>query len=171
MLQMLKAGADKVSINTAAVENSDLVSDGAEHFGNQCIVLGLDAMRIPDSSPQRWEVRIRTGHDGGKPTGLDAIEWAARAAELGAGEIVANSMDQDGTQAGYDLELLNALSEAVTVPVVASGGAGTPEHMYHALAEGKADAALAASILHYGTYTIAQAKGYLSKRGMPVRPS
>ena len=171
MLQMLKAGADKVSINTAAVENSDLVSDGAEHFGNQCIVLGLDAMRIPDSSPQRWEVRIRTGHDGGKPTGIDAIEWAARAAELGAGEIVANSMDQDGTQAGYDLELLNALSEAVTVPVVASGGAGTPEHMYHALAEGKADAALAASILHYGTYTIAQAKGYLSKRGMPVRPS
>ena len=171
MLQMLKAGADKVSINTAAVENNDLVSDGADHFGNQCIVLGLDAMRVPDSSPQRWEVRIRTGRDGGKSTGLDAIEWAARAAELGAGEIVANSMDQDGTQAGYDLELLNALSEAVTVPVVASGGAGTPKHMYHALAEGKADAALAASILHYGTYTIAQAKGYLSKRGMPVRPS
>ena len=170
MLLMLKSGADKVSINTAAVEDNDLVRRGADQFGTQCIVLGLDAMRVPGSDPLRWEVRIRTGRDGGNPTGLDAIEWAARAAELGAGEIVANSMDQDGTQAGYDLELLKALSEAVTVPVVASGGAGTPEDMYLALAEGKADAALAASILHYGTYTVAQAKEYLSERGVPIRP-
>ena len=171
MRQMLQAGADKVSINTAAVEDPELIRQGAEHFGDQCIVLGLDAIRVPGSTPQRWEVRIRTGRDGGHPTGLDAVEWAARAVELGAGEIVANSIDQDGTQAGYDLELLQDLSEAVTVPVVASGGAGTPKHMYHALAEGKADAALAASILHYGTYTIAQAKEYLRKRGMPVRPT
>ena len=171
MRQMLQAGADKVSINTAAVEDPELIREGAEHFGDQCIVLGLDAIRVPRSTPQRWEVRIRTGRDGGRPTGLDAVEWAARAVELGAGEIVANSIDQDGTQTGYDLELLQELSEAVTVPVVASGGAGTPKHMYHALAEGKADAALAASILHYGTYTISQAKEYLRKRGMPVRPT
>jgi len=169
MMQMLKAGADKISINTAAVENHDLVRGGAERFGNQCIVLGLDAIQIQGAVPSSWEVRVRTGHDGGKSTGLDAIEWAVKAQELGAGEIVANSMDQDGTQVGYDIDLLKALSEAVTIPVVASGGAGTPEHMYHALAEGKADAALAASILHYGTYTIAQVKEYLSERGMSVR--
>ena len=171
MQQMLQAGADKVSINTAAVENPELVRQGADHFGNQCIVLGLDAIRVPASTPQRWEVRIRTGHGGGQPTGLDAIEWAGQAVELGVGEIVANSMDRDGTLEGYDLELLQALSEAVTVPVVASGGAGTPKHMYQALDQGKADAALAASILHYGTYTIAQAKDYLRKNGMPVRPT
>ena len=170
MQRMLQAGADKVSINTAAVEDPDLIMEGADRFGCQCIVLGLDAMRVPGSSPTRWEVRTRTGRDGGRPTGLDAIEWSARAAELGAGEVVANSMDQDGTKEGYDLELLTALSEAVTVPVVASGGAGTPEHMCQALEQGKADAALAASILHYGAYSIAEAKSYLASRGIPVRP-
>ena len=171
MQQMLKAGADKVSINTAAVENPDLVRQGAERFGRQCIVLGLDTMRVSGTDPIRWEVRIRTGRSGGHPTGLDAIEWASRAVELGAGEIVANSMDRDGTREGYDLEFLRALSEMVSVPVVASGGAGTPEHMYQALAQGKADAALVASIFHYGTHSIGEAKEYLRERGIPVRPT
>lgn len=170
MHRMLLAGADKVSINTAAVENPDLIRQGADHFGSQCIVLGLDAMRLPDADPVRWEVRVRTGKDGGHTSGLDAIEWAARAVELGAGEIVVNSMDADGTRAGYDIELLRALSEVVTVPVVASGGAGSPEHMLHALQEGRADAGLAASIFHYGTYSIAEVKAYLSERGVPIRP-
>ena len=170
MREMLKAGADKVSINTAAVECPDLIRLGAEQFGCQCIVLGLDAMRVPESVPPRWEVRIRTGKGGGRPMGLDAIEWAARSAELGAGEIVANSMDSDGTKQGYDLELLRALSDAVTVPVVASGGAGNLHHMYEALEIGKADAALAASIFHFGTYRIAEAKSYLADHGLPVRP-
>ena len=171
MQQMLEAGADKVSINTAAVENPDLIRQGADRFGCQCIVLGLDAHRIPGYGKIRWEVRTRTGHGGGQPTGMDAINWAVRASELGAGEIVVNSMDRDGTLEGYDLELLSALSEVVTVPVVASGGAGSPEHMYLALVEGKADAALAASILHYGAYTIAQTKDYISCKGVPIRPS
>ena len=171
MQRMLQAGADKVSINTAAVENPQLIGQGAEHFGSQCIVLGLDALRVPESTPQRWEVRVRTGRGGGLPTGLDAIEWAMRAVELGAGEIVANSMDCDGTQEGYDLELLQALSETVTVPVVASGGAGNPEHMYQALAQGKADAILAASIFHYGIHRIGEAKEYLTGKGVPVRPN
>ena len=171
MQEMLRAGADKVSINTAAVENPDLIREAAGHFGSQCIVLGLDAARVQGAEPPRWEVRTRTGHQGGRATGLDAIEWARRAVELGAGEIVVNSMDADGTLEGYDLELLRALSEVVTVPVVASGGAGSPEHMRQALTDGKADAALAASIFHYGTYTIAQAKGYLADQGIPVRPT
>jgi cyclase len=170
MQQMLQAGADKVSINTAAVEDPDLIRRGAERFGCQCIVLGLDAMRVPEADPPRWEVMIRTGHDGGEATGLDAIEWAKRAAELGAGEIVVNSIDMDGTQEGYDLELLKALSENVSVPVVASGGAGTPGHMYEAASEGKADAVLAASIFHYGKYSIREAKDYLREKGLPVRP-
>ncbi len=170
MLKMLQAGADKVSINTAAVENPNLIRQGADHFGCQCIVLGLDAMRVPGSSPPRWEVRIRTGHGGGRSAGLDAGEWAMRAVELGAGEIVVNSMDRDGTRQGYDLELLKSLSETVTVPVVASGGAGTPEHMYEALVMGKADAALAAGIFHYGVHTIGEAKEYLREKGLPVRP-
>ena len=171
MQRMLQAGADKVSVNTAAVEDPGLIGQGADHFGNQCIVLGLDAMRVPDSTPQRWEVRVRTGLDGGRSTGLDAVEWASRAVVLGAGEIVANSMDCDGTQEGYDLELLQALSETVTVPVVASGGAGNPEHMYQALDQGKADAVLAASIFHYRTHRIGEAKEYLAHRGVPVRPN
>ena len=170
MQQMLQAGADKVSINTAAVESPDLIRQGADHFGSQCIVLGLDAMRIPDTDPTGWEVRVRTGRDGGRPTGLDAVEWSGQAAELGAGEIVVNSMDCDGTLEGYDLELLQAIAEVVTVPVVASGGAGSPEHMYQVLTDGKADAALAASIFHYQTHRIGETKSYLASRGVPTRP-
>ena len=170
MKRMLQAGADKVSINTAAVEDPELVARGADHFGSQCIVLGLDALRIPGSDPVSWEVRVRTGRDGGDATGLDAIEWSRRAVELGVGEIVVNSIDRDGTREGYDLELLRALSENVTVPVVASGGAGTPEHLYEALEVGKADAVLAASIFHYGTYRVGEAKEYLAGRGVPIRP-
>ena len=166
---MLREGADKVSLNTAAAENPRLIEEGAHRFGSQCIVLGLDALRVPGSDPLRWEVRIRTGHDGGVETGLDAIEWAARAVELGAGEVVANSMDSDGTQDGYDLELLRSLSESITVPVVASGGAGTLPHFHEGATQGKADALLAASVFHYGTYRIAEVKDYLADHGVPVR--
>lgn len=169
MHRMLEAGADKVSINTAAVLNPQLITDGAQRFGNQCIVLGMDAKRVPGSSPVRWEVFTHTGADGGRSSGLDAIEWACRAVELGAGEIVVNSIDADGTRAGYDIELLRAISENVTVPVVASGGAGVPEDLYKALADGKADAVLAASIFHFGTYSIADTKKYLAQKGIPVR--
>ena len=169
MHRMLEAGADKVSINTAAVLNPHLITEGAQRFGNQCIVLGMDAKRVPGSSPVRWEVFTHTGADGGRSSGLDAIKWACRAVELGAGEIVVNSIDADGTRAGYDIELLRAISESVTVPVVASGGAGAPEDLYKALADGKADAVLAASIFHFGTYSIAETKTYLAQKGIPVR--
>jgi cyclase len=169
MHRILKAGADKVSINTAAVENPNLITEGARRFGSQCIVLGMDAQRVPGSSPTCWEVFIYTGADGGRGTGLDAIQWARKAVELGAGEIVVNSIDADGTKAGYDLELLQAVSESVTVPVVASGGAGGPEDLYQALVLGKADAVLAASIFHYGTYSIADTKRYLAQKGIPIR--
>ncbi len=170
MRKMLHAGADKVSINTAAVENPHLIREGAEQFGRQCIVLGLDGMRVARTDPARWEVRTHTGHGGGRSTGLDAIEWAQQAVGLGAGEIVVNSMDQDGTHEGYDLDLLRSISETVTVPVVASGGAGTLEHLNQALDAGKADAVLAASIFHFGVYSIGEAKDYLSKKGVPMRP-
>ena len=169
MNQMLKAGADKVSVNTAAVQNPDLISLGAEAFGSQCIVLGMDAKRVADTSTLRWEVRTHTGRGGGRPTGLDAMEWAARAVELGVGEIVVNSIDADGTREGYDLELLRNISRAVPVPVVASGGAGDLEHLYQAVTKGEADAVLAASIFHFGVYSIAQAKEYLAHRGVPIR--
>ena len=169
MNAMLKAGADKVSINTAAVQNPDLIRQGAEAFGNQCIVLGMDVKRVVNSHTPRWQVYTHTGSNGGRPQELDAVEWAVRAAELGAGEIVVNSIDADGTLEGYDLELVRAISEAVNVPVVASGGAGNLEHMYQVVKEGKADAVLAASIFHFGTYRIAQAKDYLAQRGVPVR--
>ena len=170
MRLMLKAGADKVSINTAAVENPRLISDGAWAFGSQCIVLGLDAIRVPGASPPRWKVRVRTGRDGGDDANLDAIEWAVRAVELGAGEIVVNSMDSDGTQGGYDLELNRTISEAASVPVVASGGAGALHHLLDAIRLGKADAVLAASIFHFGVYSIAHVKEYLAERGVPIRP-
>ena len=171
MREMLQAGADKVSINTAAVEDPSLIARGADHFGSQCIVLGMDAMRIPCNGDPRWEVRVRTGYGGGDQTGLDAVEWAERAAALGAGEVVVNSMDADGTQSGYDLELLRQISESVTIPVVASGGAGNPRHMMEAVTKGKADAALAASIFHYGTCPLRTVKEFLADNGIPVRPS
>jgi cyclase len=169
MHRMLEAGADKVSINTAAVLNPGLITEGARRFGNQCIVLGMDAQRVAGSQPVCWEVFTHTGANGGRGTGLDAIEWAKKAVLLGAGEIVVNSIDADGTQGGYDLELLRAISESVPVPVVASGGAGKPEDLYRALVQGKADAVLAASIYHYGKYTIRETKDYLAGRGIPVR--
>jgi imidazole glycerol-phosphate synthase subunit HisF len=166
---MLQAGADKISINTAAVLNPHLIEEGARRFGNQCIVLGMDAKRIPNANPVRWEVFTHTGADGGRGTGIDAIAWAQEAVKLGAGEIVVNSIDADGTQSGYDLELLRAISENVTVPVVASGGAGGPEDLYRALIAGKADAVLAASIFHFGTYSIHETKQYLAEKSIPVR--
>jgi len=169
MQNMLQAGADKVSINTAAVLNPKLITDGAKRFGSQCIVLGMDAQRIPGSNPLRWEVFTHTGADGGRGTGLDAIEWAIKAVALGSGEIVVNSIDADGTQAGYDVELLRAISERVNVPVVASGGAGTPNDFFKALIDGKADAVLAASIFHYRTYSIRDVKEFLADKGIPVR--
>ena len=169
MRHMLEAGADKVSINTAAVLDPSLIARGAKRFGSQCIVLGMDAKRIRGVSPPRWGVFTHTGANGGRATNLDAIEWAVQAVELGVGEIVVNSIDADGTQAGYDVELLRAISEVVTVPVVASGGAGIMEDLYQALAQGKADAVLAASIFHYGTYSIRSAKEYLAGRGIPMR--
>ncbi|MFH1548410.1 MAG: imidazole glycerol phosphate synthase subunit HisF, partial [Candidatus Omnitrophota bacterium] len=169
MNQMLKAGADKISINTAAVMNPKLISEGAQRFGNQCIVLGMDAKRIPGSNPVRWIIHTHTGADGGHSAGLDAIDWAKQAVELGAGEIVVNSIDTDGTKKGYDLELLRAISDNVSVPVVASGGAGNLDHLVEALTKGKADAVLAASIFHYGEYSIKEAKEYLKKKGIAVR--
>lgn len=166
---MLQAGADKVSINTAAVLNPGLIAEGARRFGNQCIVLGMDARRVPGSTPACWEVFTHTGADGGRCTGIDAIEWARNAVRLGAGEIVVNSIDADGTQAGYDLDLLRAVSENVSVPVVASGGAGSPEDLYQALINGKADAVLAASIFHYSKYSLRETKEYLAGKNIAVR--
>ncbi|MGQ9927146.1 MAG: imidazole glycerol phosphate synthase subunit HisF [Chloroflexaceae bacterium] len=169
MYRMLRAGADKVSINTAAVLNPQLIEDGAKRFGSQCIVLSVDARRVSaPGEPPRWAVFTHTGANP-RPTGLDAIEWIRRGVELGAGEICINSMDADGQKTGYDLELLRAVSAAVPVPVIASGGAGTPEHMYQGIAEGRVDAVLAASIFHFGEYTIADVKRYLGERGIPVR--
>ena len=160
--RMLHSGADKVSLNTAAINNPDLIFDAARKFGNQCIVLAIDAKRDGDS----WRVYT---HGGRKPTPLDAIEWAKKAVSLGAGEILLTSMDADGTLAGYDCELTARISEAVEVPVIASGGAGNLDHMVDVLNKGKADAVLAASIFHFGTYTIQQAKEHLGKAGLPVR--
>mgnify|MGYP003311905426 FL=1 len=169
MNEMLKAGADKISIYSAAVQNPDLIRQGAVTFGSQCIVLGIDVARVEDGPESRWEIRTHTGSGGGRLTGLDAVEWAAKAVELGVGEIVVNSMDADGTQEGYDLELLRVISQAVSVPVIASGGAGTLEHLHQAVVDGKADAVLAASIFHFGAYTIGQVKSYLADRGVAVR--
>jgi cyclase len=162
--RMLAAGADKVSLNTAAVLSPELIRNGAERFGNQCIVLAIDARRVPDQD--RWEVYT---HGGRRPTGLDAVDWACRGVDLGAGEILLTSMDRDGTQAGYDLDLTRAVSDAVSVPVIASGGAGSLEHLAEVLVDGGASAVLAASIFHFGTYTVAQAKDYLATLGVPVR--
>jgi cyclase len=166
--RILKAGADKISINTAAVQNPDLIREASERFGSQCVVVAIDPRRVgtkPDGTPY-WEVYT---HGGRKPTGLDAIEWAQRVEQLGAGEILLTSMDRDGTQIGYDIELTRAVAQAVSIPVIASGGAGKPEHLYDALTDGLADAALVASIVHDGYYTVAELKTYLHERGVPVR--
>lgn len=169
MYRMLRAGADKVSINTAAVLNPALIAEGAKRFGSQCIVLSVDARRVNSADEEpRWAVFTHTGANP-RPTGLDAIDWIRQGVELGAGEICINSMDADGQKRGYDLELLRAISTAVHVPVIASGGAGSPEDMFQGLTEGQADAVLAASIFHFGEYRIADVKAYLHERGVPVR--
>lgn len=163
MHALLRAGADKTSINSSALSTPDLIRQGAEKFGSQCVVVSIDAKK---TSPQRWEV---FSHGGRKATGLDAVEWAKKAVSLGAGEIVLNSIDADGTKGGFDLEITRRVSEAVGVPVVASGGAGTLEHMAAVLLEGKADAVLAASIFHFGQFTVGDVKEYLAGRHIPVR--
>ncbi len=160
---LLQSGADKVSINTAAVEDPELIQVASEEFGSQCIVVAIDAKKIDQG---RWIVYT---YGGTKPTNLSAMEWAKRVEELGAGEILLTSMDKDGTKEGYDLELTRRISELVNIPVIASGGAGNLEHFYEAFAIGKADAVLAASIFHYGEYSIQEAKEYLRSRGILVR--
>jgi len=191
--RMLEAGADKGSLNTAAVANPSLVAEASDFFGSQCIVVAIDAKRVTPEDDigevnfdvarglstemaldialdesSGWQVYV---HGGRTPMGIDAVKWAQKAAELGAGELLVTSMDTDGQQTGYDLELLRAISESVTIPLIASGGAGEPRHLYDALAEGKADAVLAASIFHYGTHPIPEVKQYLSDKGVSIRPT
>jgi cyclase len=163
---LLRAGADKVSLNTAALARPELIREAAHAFGSQCIVVAIDAKRETDGRQARWGVYT---HGGRRPAGRDAVEWAREVEALGAGEILLTSMDRDGTGAGYDLALTRAVSEAVSVPVIASGGAGGLEHLFESVTEGKADAALVASIFHFGRHTIAEAKRYLRERGVPVR--
>jgi cyclase len=163
MRRMLASGADKVSVNTAAIKEPAIISEGARAFGSQAVVVAIDARR---EALGRWQVYT---HGGRTPTGIDVIDWARRVEELGAGEILLTSMDSDGTRDGYDIELTRAVAEAVTIPVIASGGAGTLEHLYEALSDGKASAVLAASIFHFGEFTIGQAKDYLRGRGLPMR--
>jgi len=169
--RLLRAGADKVSLNTAALARPEVIREAAERFGSQCIVIAIDARRAPGAHPSdttkpSWGVYT---HGGRHPAGRDAVEWAREAVALGAGEILLTSMDRDGTKDGYDLELTRAIAEAVSVPVIASGGAGSLEHFYDALVEGQADAALAASLFHFGIHTIAEVKAYLAERGVEVR--
>lgn len=163
MRRILKAGADKVSLNTAAVQNPEIIREGAAHFGNQCIVVAVDARRAGEG---KWEVYT---HGGRTPTGIDALEWVRQAQSLGAGEILLTSMDRDGTKEGYDLELTRAVSRAVGIPVIASGGVGTKEHIYEGAMLGEADALLAASIFHFGEISIADVKRYLKEKGVVVR--
>jgi cyclase len=179
--RMLNAGADKVSVNTAAINTPELVVQGSAQFGSQCIVTAIDARRVVPGEPHpeprddtlalydssAWQVYT---HGGRNPTGLDAVKWAERTVSLGSGEILLTSMDEDGQKRGYDLELTRAVSRAASVPVIASGGAGTLGHLYDALDQGEADAVLAASIFHFGEYSIGEAKDYLDSRGVPVRP-
>jgi len=163
---LLNAGADKVSINTAAVHHPEFVREAAERFGSQCIVVAIDARRVPGSDPARWEVFT---HGGRNPTAIDALEWAARMESYGAGEILLTSMDRDGTKDGYDIPLTRAVSDRVGIPVIASGGVGNLEHIREGLVEGGASAALAASIFHFREYTIKECKEYLHTHGVPVR--
>ena len=164
--ELLKAGSDKVSINSAACRNPEFVREAARRFGSQCIVVNIDPKRVRHNGREVWEVHI---HGGRIPTGLEAVAWARQVEQLGAGEIVLTSMDRDGTKDGYDLEITAAVSQAVSIPVVASGGAGRPEHLADAVQIGKADAALAASIFHFGEYTIQETKRLMASRGIPVR--
>lgn len=162
--ELLRSGAEKVSVNTAAVQDPNLIAEAAQRFGNQCVVLAIDA-RWSKTKAGRWQVCVKAGSE---PTELDVVEWAVKAEKLGAGEILLTSMDADGTQAGYDNELNRAVTNAVNIPVIASGGAGTLEHLYNAITEGHADAVLMASITHFGNYSIKQIKQYLAGRGVAV---
>ena len=164
--ELLNAGSDKVSINSAACRQPDFVREAAERFGSQCIVVNVDPKRVQHRGTEVWEVHINGGR---VPTGLQAVEWAQQVEELGAGEIVLTSMDCDGTKDGYDLEITSAVSQAVSIPVVASGGAGNPQHLADAIEHGKADAALAASIFHFGEFSIGETKRVMADRGIPVR--
>ena len=166
MKVMLEHGAEKVSINTAAVDRPDLINEGAHRFGSQCIVVAIDAKAVA-GNPGTWEVYT---HGGRTPKGIDAVEWAKEAVRRGAGELLVTSMDTDGHQTGFDNAMLRAITEAVTVPVIASGGAGNPQHMVEAITEGGADAVLAASIFHFGTYSIGEVKDHMAAAGLPVRP-
>lgn len=167
--RMLNAGADKVGINTAAIHNPDFVQEAAERFGSQCIVVAIDAKQVEattETHTGRWEIFT---HGGRKPTGIDAVEWAARMTAFGAGEILLTSMDQDGVKKGFDVGLTRAVSEAVSVPVIASGGVGNLQHLVEGITEGHADAVLAASIFHFGEYTVQEAKQYMAERGIEMR--
>jgi len=163
---LLRAGADKVSINSAAVREPDLINRASDRFGNQCIVVAIDARRRNNPDNPGWDVYVRGGREN---TGLDALLWAQEVEKRGAGELLVTSMDADGTQAGYDIEITRAIADAVQIPVIASGGAGNCEHIYTALTEGKAQAALLASLLHYGQLSVAEIKNYLRDRNVPIR--
>jgi imidazole glycerol-phosphate synthase subunit HisF len=164
--RLLNAGADKVSINTAAVQNPELVAEAAARYGSQCIVVAIDARRVPEARTPAWQVYT---HGGRRGTGLDAVAWARRMQDQGAGEILLTSMDRDGTRLGFDLELTRAVSDALHVPVIASGGAGSLQHLADGVLEGHADAVLAASIFHYGEFTLLEAKKYMAQRGIEMR--
>lgn len=164
--KLLRAGADKVSINSSAVRDPAFINRASDRFGNQCIVVAIDARRRPDPANPGWDVYVRGGRDN---TGLDALQWAQEVEQRGAGELLVTSMDADGTQAGYDLELTRAIADQVQIPVIASGGAGTCGHIYEALTQGRAEAALLASLLHYGQLTVAEIKHYLADHHIPVR--
>ncbi len=168
MHEVLLAGAEKVSVNSLAVRNPEIIAEGARAFGNQCIVLGMDALRVAptDEVPSGYEIVVKGGRE---RTGLDAVEWARRAEDLGAGEICLNSIDADGTKEGYELNVTSLISECVGIPVIASGGAGTPEHLREVLVEGKADAALIASMVHFGEYSLREIKAYLGEHGVRIR--